>query len=390
MLEIGEPSAEHKEAVAAVAGFSFNYAVRPESVSLNGSLCAFDDGRVVAISRALAFQQWWGGARVPCAGVAGVAVLPEYRGRGIAGQLMRQLLEKRRAQGDALSVLYPANAPLYRQLGYEFAGLHPEFALPVKDLPGYRGPADGAREMRDSEMPEVMACFSTFASRHNGPVESTDRERWREHILAHKDEGTHQRTMVVPGDAGVEGYASYFLGNWETGGYPLFCKHLVAVTPRAFAVLLGHFRRFENSAASLTWRGSPSTTPVGLAAGATGFSIVPKLRRWMLRVVDVRRALESRGYGDQSGEVVLEIDDPLFAENSGTWLLRVELGRGKAEKLDRRPGRPLSIGIFSALYAGLATPWDLVLLGAMPAEGPQAGAMSKLFAGPVAWMPDFF
>ncbi len=85
---------------------------------------------VVGTSQAIAFDQWFGGSRVPCAGVASVAVLPEYRGRGVAGALMTQLLQHRRGQGDAVSTLYPANAQLYRRLGYEFAGLRPEFRAP--------------------------------------------------------------------------------------------------------------------------------------------------------------------------------------------------------------------------------------------------------------------
>ncbi|HMK98075.1 MAG TPA: GNAT family N-acetyltransferase [Acidimicrobiales bacterium] len=387
MLEIGEPAAEHADGLAAVAAISFNYTPRPESISLDGALCAFDDGKVVAICRALPFGQWWGGARVPCAGVAGVAVLPEYRGRGLAGRLMRQLLEARRAAGDAVSALYPANAPLYRQHGYEFAGLYTELTVPVVDLPPSRAEV---RLLEEGELADLMACYSTYASRHNGPVETADAERWKEHILAHKDEGTHQRTVVAPGEAGVEGYASYFLGNWESRGYPVVSKHLVALTPGALGALLGYFRRFEGSASTFTWRGSPSTAPVGIAAGSDGFSVVPKLRRWMLRVLDVPLALERRGYQSASGEVVIEIEDPMFPANAGAWRLRVENGRAQAAKLSEEVRAPVPIGLFSALYAGLVAPWDLVLLGALAPDEPRLGELSRLFAGPVAWMPDFF
>ena len=48
-----------------------------------------DGDEVVAAARIWDFQQWWGGREVPMAGVAGVVVAPEYRGRGVGSRLMR-------------------------------------------------------------------------------------------------------------------------------------------------------------------------------------------------------------------------------------------------------------------------------------------------------------
>lgn len=396
MLDIHEPTKEDREGIALVAGLSFNFAMSPDIVTLPGPLCAFDNGRVIGTARAIPFDQWFGGARVPCAGIAGVAVLPEYRGRGVAAAIMWQLLERRRSQGEVVSALFPANSQLYRQLGYEFAGLRPEFRAPVTDLPVSKV---GVREMAVGEMAQVMACYSRYAAAHNGPVESSAPAHWADHILAHQGEGTHQRTVVVPGDGGLDGYASYFVDRWENDGYSVHCKHLVALTSPALLGLLGHFRRFENAARELVWRGPPSTAPVGLALGSTAFTITPGLRRWMLRLLDVPRALEARGYPGQSGEVVIAVDDPLFPENAGPWLLQVANGRAQVGPAPSGPGageparpgaKPLPAGLLAALYAGLATPADLVLMGAIDASDPRLPTLSALFAGPVPWMPDFF
>lgn len=372
-------------------GLAFNFEAKPEEISLPGSLCAFDGARVAGTSRAVAFDQWVGGARVPCAGVSGVAVLPEHRGRGLAGELMRQLLQRRRESGDAVSVLYPANAALYRRLGYEYAGLRPRFSAPVADLPSSRGEV---AEMAEGDISAVMACFSRYASAHTGPVESADPSRWASHILAHKGEGVQQRTVVVPGDQGVAGYASYFQeGSFDNGGFGVTCKHLVALDARALRTLLGYFRRFENAAAQFAWHGPPSTGPTGLALSSTAFSIGPALRRWMGRVLDVPRALEARGYPPSvAAEVVVGVEDPLFPANAGPWTLHVEHGQARVAPAPApaAAGRPLPIGLLSALYTGFATPADLVVLGAMDDDDPRLAPLSALFAGPVPWMPDFF
>jgi predicted acetyltransferase len=291
----------------------------------------------------------------------------------------------------AVSALYPANAALYRQLGYEYAGLHPGFRAPIQDVP-----AAGAEaaEMGGADLDGVIACFSRFAAAHNGPVQPTERARWEKDVLAHFGEGTHQRTVVVAGAPGdIAGYASYFLENAGGNGYRVACKHLVAVTAAALTALLGYFRRFENAAAEIAWFGPPTGGPVGLALSTSTFALQPTLNRWMGRILDVPRALEGRGYPDVSGELVIELSDPLFPDNAGPWLVRAAGGQvtvTPAPEASPTPARALPIGLFSALYTGFASVGDLVLRGALDETDPRLPLLSALFSGPVPWMPDFF
>jgi predicted acetyltransferase len=240
----------------------------------------------------------------------------------------------------------------------------------------------------------VIACFSRFAAAHNGPVQPLDRARWETDVLAHAGEGTHQRTVVVPGPGdAIAGYASYFLESAGDRGYRVACKHLVAGTPAALASLLGYFRRFENGAAEIAWFGPPTGGPTGLALATNTFALQPTLNRWMGRVLDVPRALEGRGYPAVSGEIVIEIRDHLFPDNDGPWLVRAAAGQVTVTPAPRpapAPARPLPIGIFSALYTGFASAGDLVLRGALDENDQRLPLLSALFSGPVPWMPDFF
>ena len=291
----------------------------------------------------------------------------------------------------AVSALYPANAQLYRQLGYEYAGLHPGFRAPIRDVPPARGEV---AEMAGPGLDGVIACFSRFAAGHNGPVQATDPARWASDILAHPGEGTHQRTVAVHGpDGDIDAYASYFLENAGGDGYRVTCKHLVAMTEPALRSLLGYFRRFENAARELAWFGPPTGGPVGLALSTNAFALQPTLNRWMGRILDVPRALEGRGYLDVSGELVFELSDPLFPDNAGPWLVRAAGGQvtvTPAPATAPAPWPPVPVGLFSALYTGFATVDDLVLLGALGAADDRLDLLSALFSGPAPWMPDFF
>ena len=393
MLEIRPPVETDRAAIAFVGALAFNMEATPDGVDFDSRhrLCSYAGNELVASAHAVPFGQWLGGQLVPCAGIGGVAVLPEYRGQGAARALVSELLRQERGAGMAVSALYPANAALYRRLGYEYAGLHPGYRAPLADVPAAR--ADVA-QMAGDDLDLVIDCFARFAAAHNGPVQPVDRARWETDVLAHRGEGTHQRTVVVPdGQAGVAGYVSYFLEGTGDGGYRVHCKHLVALTAPALASLLGYLRRFENAAREMAWHGPPGGGPVGLALGTNTFALIPTLNRWMGRVLDVPRALEGRGYPVVSGEIVLELRDALFPDNDGPWLVRADGGRvtvAPAARAAPRPARPLPIGLFSALYTGFATTRDLVLQGAADPADERLPFLSALFSGPVPWMPDFF
>jgi predicted acetyltransferase len=412
MFEMRPAGEADREALASLLDLAFNLRSNAEDIQqLDRRLCAFDGQRPVASARVIDYDQWFGGQRAACAGIAGVAVLPEYRGRGVASALLRAVLREERASGHAISALYPTATALYRSLGYEFGGVRLQFRAPIPDLPargdGSGGGGDGGdwgdvRQMEATDLDQVMNCFSRFASAHNGPVQSPDRDWWRDHVLAPKSERDLPRAVVVPVGEGLAGYASYHLGPWGPGGlgedsYKAVCNHLVFEDARALRALLGYFRGFENSANELAWYGPPSTSPVALAIGSNGFSMKSDLTRWMTRVLDVPLALRSRGYPRVSGEAVLVIDDKLFPGNAGPWLVQADAGRVSVEPVDaataghqQGAGKPLPIGLFSALYTGFTSPADLVVVGALDEDDERVPFLSALFAGPVPWMPDFF
>jgi predicted acetyltransferase len=387
VLEIKPPQEDDRPAMARVVGLAFNYQANADNIKLKGKLCAFDGGTLVGTAGAHALGQWFGGRAVPCAGVAAVAVLPEHRGRGAASRLLVQLLHQERAQGRVVSTLYPANAPLYRKLGYEFAGLRPQMVVPVADLPP--GPTEGLREMRDEDVPALEECFSRFAAGHNGPVMATEPGFFTDNALAHSGEGAHQRTVLVDGADGPQGYASYFTDQQNFGGYRLTCKHLVALGADGLRALLAYFRRFENSARTFAWYGPSGSPSMSLALGTNGFALESSAIRWMARLLDVPAALEARGYPPVDGEVTIEVDDPVMPGNRGPWLVRADGGRVRVT-----PGgggaKALSVNALSALYTGYATPSDLVLTGNMEAGDQRGPFLTALFAGASPWMPDFF
>src|SRR4051794_32868389 len=68
---------------------------------------AFAGDRLAARLCVRTYDSWFGGARVPTAGVAGVTVGMEYRGRGLLSPLLGAALGRARELGSAISTLFP-------------------------------------------------------------------------------------------------------------------------------------------------------------------------------------------------------------------------------------------------------------------------------------------
>ncbi len=112
--------------------------------------------------------------------------------------------------------------------------------------------------------------------------------------------------------------------------------------------------------------------------------------RWFLRVIDVVKALEKRGYPlGISVELHLDIRDNLIPENNNKFILSVSNGRGEVSQ-GGQGDLQLDIRGLAPLYTGLFTPYQLQLAGQLAGTETALLAASQIFASVSPWMPDFF
>jgi predicted acetyltransferase len=394
-IEIRPPTEGDREAIARVMRLSFpiplsHMGTLIERLWLPSFLCAFRGPELVATTAAHPLSQWFGGRAVPMAGVAAVATVPELRGTGVGSALVAEALRAARDRGTAISTLYPATVPVYRRLGYEYAGLYTQYRTPLLSLP--RAAAGSVEEVTVEELEGIRACYRSWAGSHSGPIDSDFDEWWRQRVFreGYPDEVGH--AAVVRGAGGVEGYVVFRReddrGDAGLWGIRVACQHLVGTTPASVAALLGYLRRFQGIGTDLQWQGPPSE-PLGL--------LLPEqtLRshwvfRFMTRLLDVSAAFESRGYRAVNGEAVFCVEDDLFSENRGPFRLEADRGTIRVSPIEGPVERPIPVGALSAMYTGYLSPTDLARVGRMDADHPAAPLLGDLLGGPTPWMQDFF
>lgn len=115
-----------------------------------------------------------------------------------------------------------------------------------------------------------------------------------------------------------------------------------------------------------------------------------RLERWMLRVIDVSKALEKRGYLQGiEAELHLEVRDNLLPDNNGRFILSVSNGRGEVTK-GGKGELQLDVCGLAPLYTGIFTPCQLQMTGYLEAKETALLTATQLFVGPQPWMLDFF
>src|SRR5258708_2258219 len=213
-----------------------------QNIAAGELLGAFDGARLVGSARYHSMQQWWRGRSVPMAGVAGVKVAPEERGRGVGRALMMSLIGQMARLRYPVSALYPATVPLYRSLGWEFAGGNYETTMPVSALATLIGPDEAAAA--DFAGPNAAAGL-----RRAGPADSAAvvRTLGRVYRALHDcGPATHEPDLVAGWLDDAESFAyladdGFLNYRWDDGNDSIAVDLLVAASPataRAFWQIL--------------------------------------------------------------------------------------------------------------------------------------------------------
>lgn len=323
--------------------------------------------------------QWFGGRAVPCSGLAGVGIAQEARGTGASQRLLRAVLEEGRERFP-ISALYPATRTVYRKAGYELAGLRLTCRLSLDRLQVYSEDLELRQVEADAAVPLLEPLHRERARADSGLLERTP-GLWARLL----------RQEPFPAEVYVGDGAYAILEARHVGtpaSFDLTVRDMAWRDARAARRLLNLLQGHRSLVRHVEWQSGPAD-PLLLLAREGDPDIVRRLE-WMLRIVDVRGALEARGYApDLEAELHLEVRDDVLPWNAGRWTLRVAGGRGTVE-----PGGPgdlrLDVRGLASLFSGHLLPPALAAAGLADGDSRAMARAALLFAGPAPWMPDMF
>lgn len=350
-------------------------------------------GGVVAGMLRQNMGQYFGGRSVRCEGIAAVGVAPEARGAGAATEVMNRTIKALYDEKIPLSSLYPATQQLYRRSGYEQAGSRHEIRMSMWRIDS-RERSLSVREWTPADEPEVRRVYNEFARGNNGALDRGPM-LWHRIEMAPPNRTERARCFVVVGSGkkgAIEGYVFLNQATVPSGKHEVHVLDMGAATPRAARRLWSFLASYATIGTDLIYNCGPAN-PMLTLLGEQPYHMELKYF-WMLRVVDVVRAIEARGYPPgYSGEFILDVTDPLIRKNSGAVLVRVRDGCASTARVRGKSSAPrieTSINGLASLYAGFLSGRQCVLAGLCSGNEVALDLVSAAFAGTASGMSDMF
>jgi predicted acetyltransferase len=358
--------------------WAFAFAARSNEVDATLGCFPFDRGRgleiadasrgavgsLVAVHSSFGFQlRVPGGGTVPTAGLTWVGVHQGHRRRGLLRAMITDHFARSRGRGEVLSNLYAAEPPIYQKFGY---------GLATQDVRTKIDRKPDLREVPGSD--DLTVTLDTASIERHGPVVREFQSEFLrpgsttvvpDSLLANLFQDTESsregaeslRFATVRDGEKVVAFALFRrMGKWEDWhpkgvvNVVAWGAHTAAATRRLWSVLTD-FDLMESTHAWLVATDDPLRHLL-----LNERSQKPELRdnTW-LRVLDVKSALEGRGY-EADCDVVIEVIDAMIPENAGKW--RVLVSEGKAAVTSATDAKAdLTIGIqeLGAAYLGGTT-----------------------------------
>ena len=359
------------------------------------TLCAFEDGVMAARMATLPFTIHWNGSTIGCGGVSSVGTMPNYRRRGFLREMMTRAFADMRAADQPVAMLWASMAAIYQRFGYGITGLvytaefDPRRLRFVDEIPT----SGRVRIVRGEQiLPALSAAYDRFAPSRTLMLER-DAAHWRERSLRQWDENAAPNLHAVYEEDGQPlGYISYAVDREQRPGPDAKPRvhEFIAATPAAHRALIQYLLAYD-----LAFALRFTNLPVDDAL----FQHVQEPRELnltlrdsvLVRLVDVQRALEIRGY-DEDGSVTFALADEMCPWNAGTWTLTVEGGRGRLKQASCAPDLMLGQRGLALLACGTLGATQLATMGIIPPADRRAlraaDALFRIAAAP--YCADFF
>ncbi|MGV9722566.1 GNAT family N-acetyltransferase [Nocardia beijingensis] len=316
---------------------------------LENSIVAIEGGQVVGHAQSTTMTVTVPGERtVRVCGIAGVAVAPTHRRRGILRAMYTEQHRRVEAAGLPLTMFTASEGGIYGRFGYGPAtrenavGIDRRFAgfLPSTPDPG------GVTLRSPSELRAAAKAIY---------------DRWRRLVPGAQVRPAAAWDIVFDDPQRYREGGSTLFGLLHADGYALYRYHSDG---RARTVEVVELRTLTTEAHAALWRAllgldlvrrvdAVLTDHDPLPYLLTDHRLVRTTARYdglWLRLMDVPAALTARAYASDL-DVTLAVTDP-FRDAGGTFALRVRNGQAECEPTERAADIELSIDVLGSMYLG--------------------------------------
>ncbi|CAN5788558.1 enhanced intracellular survival protein Eis [soil metagenome] len=364
--------------------------------ALDDLVLALQGDEIVGQAFLFPLQAWFGGRSVPIGGVASLAVAPEARGRGVATALLGALLVAADMRGDALTMLYAFRQRFYTRVGYgpsvsgRRLGIDPG-SVPASWLALAKA---RVRRARGEDKEAILAAYARSAAKASGWL-TRSAAAWDRHLAKERRQFLVAERPAREG-GGVAGYVAFeVLQDEPHAATTVQVDEIAADDDVTRLALVGALAAMRDQIREIELQ-VDGADPLELGL------VDPDARRFgtsriehdlgtivggpMVRIEDVPRAIEARGYRTEGSFDVVVHAGAGETNGAGDELaVSVRVADGHAEVSAARGAagaiRTTRSTLASLLYGGLKAS-DAVRLGLADADARTLARADAILALP--------
>lgn len=304
------------------------------------------DGRLVSQALLFHYRNFFDGQPVPCSAITAAATLPEYRRRGAASALIREMLQTSRREGEVFSMLYPYRHDFYRRFGFETVPMQNDYRFSPEVLADYRfggtaelwRPGDPAGEFTDLCNRFAAGCNMAAYRSEEAMREHMDGAFPESRVFCYllKEDGEAVAYVIFQDDRVPPGVSTLAVGDAAWDG------------ARGFRAILGFLSRFAPDYQKIEFYLPGGMELYSLIRSRRSFEIEKTTRQdFMVQALDVVRVLELLRK-PAGTSFVIRVTDGLIEENNGTWRVTDR----SVLPAEDAPDLAVSVGAFSQMAVG--------------------------------------
>jgi len=408
MIRLAQPGPDELLDWIKPANAAFGEALSPEAfehgrrlLEMDRVIGAKDGDRWVATAAAYSFRLTVpGGREIGAPGLTDVSVAPSHRRRGILRAMMTWVLDQAVERGEPVAILWASESAIYQRLGYGIGTLQSSFDIERTRI-RFTRPVEPIGRMRivdrDEALTLIPPVYEAIRRRTPGAV-SRNQGRWANDLLFDAEwmqRGNGTKFMaVLEVDGEVRGYVLYrVLNQWDDRGPDnvVLVLELIGLDHASERTIWSWVMDLDLAGRV---RGQRGPVPHPLLLELTeprrmGLTIRDAL---LIRIVDLRAALEGRGYA-APGSLTFDLTDVDRPLNDGRWRLEVaDDGGATLTAAKDEPDLRLDTSDLATVYLGAFRFADLAFAGRVTECRPGAiAAADQLFAtGASAWCSMIF
>ncbi len=352
-----------------------------------------DSNEIVACVKIMPLKISFKGKIVDVGGISAVAVLPEYRRRGIADMMLKDALIRMFNARYPFSLLYPFQHRFYRKYGWEFIGQIIFYELEPSNIPMFEERFN-VRKMKISDREKIKKVYSEKIKTVNFALLRND-AFWTRAVFP------NFQNAYVYDDGEIRGYIVFEMKKDQKNQAEVEIKELVALTPKAYRGLWGFLASLTEQVSKIKYLAPPDEPLFDILIEPRE----PDFKRpffefksyasicsgFMMRIVNLEEALKLLTTTNASnGEVTISVKDDILKGNNFTFKITVTDKNVNIQKVNLKSADvEIDIATFAQIFSGFTKPSSLYQTGRLKGDENTLKYLDSVFADSLPFMFQF-